>query len=93
MTRIRLIIRVMPVSRRDRDRHRHSDRDSAWPGLESDDHDDSLAGHDSGGLGYRHLEGWVMLYNTPPCYITGCYVAFMLYNTFFMLYNIPGCVI
>jgi hypothetical protein len=42
---------------------------------------------------WLHLEGWVMLYNTPPCYITGCYVAFMLYNTFFMLYNIHGCVI
>jgi hypothetical protein len=38
MTRIRLIIRVMPVSRRDRDRDRHSDRDSAWPGLESMTH-------------------------------------------------------
>jgi hypothetical protein len=42
---------------------------------------------------HGHLEGWVMLYNTPPCYITGCYVAFMLFNTFLMLYNIPGCAI
>jgi hypothetical protein len=42
---------------------------------------------------WPHLEGWVMSYNTPPCYITGCYVAFLLYNTFFMLYNTPGGVI
>jgi hypothetical protein len=40
-----------------------------------------------------HLEGWVMLYNPPPFYITGCYTAFMLYNTLDMLYNIPGGVI
>jgi hypothetical protein len=32
---------------------------------------------DGRGRGRRHhLEGWVMLYNTPPCYITGCCIAF-----------------
>jgi hypothetical protein len=24
----------------------------------------------------QHLEGWVMLYNIPPCYITGCCIPF-----------------
>jgi hypothetical protein len=34
-----------------------------------------------------HLEGWFMLYDTPPCYITGCYIVFYVINTLVMLYN------